>query len=100
MDANALGSTDEQISVHVAASFTADSLEVPLRFWMEELGQQAQIQFAPYGQVFQQLLTDNRALSTNNKLISVSLIRLEDWGRSSASDVPGSFESVIERNVG
>ena len=100
MDANALGSTDEQISVHVAASFTADSLEVPLRFWMEELGQQAQIQFAPYGQVFQQLLTDNRALSTNNKVIRVSLIRLEDWGNSSASDVPGSFESEIERNVG
>jgi len=100
MDANALGLTDAQISINVAASFTADSLEVPLRFWMEELGQQAQIQFAPYGQVFQQLLIDNRSLSTNNIGIRVILVRLEDWGGSSTSGAPGSFESEIERNVG
>ena len=92
MNANALDSTDTQISINVAASFTADSLEMPLRFWMEELGQQAQIQFAPYGQVFQQLLTDNRSLSTNNIGIRVTLVRLEDWGGSSTSGAPGSFE--------
>jgi len=100
MDANALGLTDAQISINVAASFTADSLEVPLRFWMDELGQRAQIQFAPYGQLFQQLLIDNRSLSTNNIGIRVTLVRLEDWGGASTSGAPGSFESEIERNVG
>jgi FkbH-like protein len=107
MDANALGSIDEQISINVAASFTADSLEVPLRFWMEELHlwmeelhRQARIQFAPYGQLFQQLLTINSSLSNDRNGISVSLLRLEDWGGASANGAAGSFESEIERNVG
>jgi len=100
MDANALGSTDSQISIHVTASFTAESLEVPLRFWMEELGQPAEIQFAPYGQVFQQLLADNRSLSTRNNGFRVSLVRLEDWGGASTTGAQVSFESEIERNIG
>ena len=100
MDANALGSTDEQISINIAASFTADSLEVPLRFWMEELRQPVRIQFAPYGQLFQQLLTYTGSLSSSNNDIDVTLVRLEDWGGASATNAPGSFESEIERNVG
>jgi FkbH-like protein len=100
MDANALDSTDKQISFNVAASFTADLLEVPLRFWMEELRQPAQIQFAPYGQVFQQLLTYHGSSSSSKNEINISLVRLEDWSGSSANGAPGSFESEIGRNVG
>ena len=100
MDANALGSTDEQISLTIAASFTADSVEVPLRFWMEELRQPVRIQFAPYGQLFQHLLTYPGSLSSSNNDIDVNLVRLEDWGGAPATDAPGSFESEIERNVG
>ena len=100
MDANALDSTDEQISINVAASFTADLLEVPLRFWMEELRMQARIEFAPYGQLFKQLLSYNNSSSNSNNEFNVHLVRLEDWGGASANNVMGSFESEIERNVG
>jgi FkbH-like protein len=100
MDANALGSIDEQLSINIAASFTADSLEVPLRFWMEELRLQARIQFAPYGQVFQQLLTFERTLSGDSNGIDVILVRLEDWGGAAADGGIAAFESEIERNVG
>jgi FkbH-like protein len=100
MDSNALGSLDEQLSINIAASFTADSLEVPLRFWMEELRLQGRIQFAPYGQLFQQLLTFERSLSGDSNGIGVILVRLEDWGGASADGGIAVFESEIERNVG
>src|SRR5512140_1624243 len=100
MDANALDSTDEQIAINVAASFTADLLEVPLRFWMEELRMQARIEFAPYGQLFKQLLSYNNSSSNTNNEFNVHLVRVEDWGGASANNVVGSFESEIERNVG
>jgi len=100
MDANASASIDEHLSISIAASFTADSLEVPLRFWMEELRLQARIEFAPYGQLFQQLLTFDRSLSSDSNGIGVILVRLEDWCGASADNGIAAFESEIERNVG
>jgi FkbH-like protein len=90
---------DEQLSIHVAATFTADALEVPLRFWMEELRLPARIEFTPYGQLFPQLLTfDGTATQSGNEIV-IFLLRLEDWGGASPSGSGSSFELEIERNV-
>lgn len=99
MDTNPLRATGEPISIDVAASFTADSLEVPLRFWMEELGQPARIQFAPYGQLVPRLLSYPGSSSNNHGGISVILVRLEDWGGTSDDVTSNSFELAIEENV-
>ena len=43
-------------AIVISATFTADALEPALAFWMRELDFDYRIQFAPYNQVFQQLL--------------------------------------------
>jgi FkbH-like protein len=48
---------------------------------MQELKIPSQIKFAPYNQVFQQLLDPTSLLAKNKNGINVILIRLEDWLR-------------------
>ncbi|MDP6708748.1 MAG: FkbM family methyltransferase, partial [Alphaproteobacteria bacterium] len=62
----------------VAATFTAEPLETPLRFWAEALGSDADIAFAPYNQVFQQLLAPDSLLSEQRSGARFVLLRLED----------------------
>lgn len=91
---------DEKSTIAITATFTAEPLEESLAFWMEELGIQSEIKFAPYNQVFQQLLDPSSLLSENQKGINVILLRLEDWQRYEvdASEDSGSYEQV-ENNV-
>ena len=67
--------------VITVATFTAEPLERPLNFWMAELNLPASVKFAPYDQVFQQLLDPNSELSRNQRGVNVVLVRLEDWRR-------------------
>ena len=41
----------------VASTFTAEPVEKPLQFWGDYFGWPVQVSFAPYNQVFQELLT-------------------------------------------
>ena len=43
-------------TIAIAANFTVEPVEEPLAFWMEQLQIPSRIQFAPFDQVFQQLL--------------------------------------------
>ncbi|MCA9212303.1 MAG: HAD-IIIC family phosphatase [Planctomycetales bacterium] len=63
----------------ISASFTAEPLERVLKFWMRELGGGASIEFAPYHQVFQQLLDPNSLFGSGDNLLNVVLLNLEDW---------------------
>ena len=67
--------------VVVAATFTAEPTKEALAFWMEEIGWSGSIEFAPYNQVFQQLLDPNSLQSKNRQGINIVLLRLEDWLR-------------------
>jgi FkbM family methyltransferase len=69
-------------SIAIAATFTAEPLEEALAFWMQELALPHRIEFAPYNQLFQQLLDPQSLLATNQKGINVILLRLEDWMRN------------------
>ncbi|MFC1758344.1 HAD-IIIC family phosphatase [Planctomycetota bacterium] len=66
-------------SVAVSASFTAEPMERVLKFWLWELGHAAKIEFAPYHQVFQQLLDPNSLLGRRANIINVVLLNCEDW---------------------
>jgi FkbH-like protein len=70
-----------QWSIAVTATFTAEPMQEPLEFWMQELGFPCQIEFAPYNQVFQQLLDPASLLARNPVGLNVVLLRLEDWWR-------------------
>ncbi|MFL6261094.1 MAG: amino acid adenylation domain-containing protein [Thermoanaerobaculia bacterium] len=93
--------------IAIAATFTAEPLERPLRFWMEELGFDTEIVFAPYGQVFQELLGAG-SLARNADGLNVILVRFEDWGRGrpfaaddlrrNVLDLAGALRSAASRS--
>ena len=66
-------------TVAVSASFTAEPIETVLRFWLQELHHDAKIEFAPYHQVFQQLLDPSSLFGQSENSINVVLLNFEDW---------------------
>jgi HAD superfamily phosphatase (TIGR01681 family) len=70
--------------VAIAATFTAEPLEESIQYWTKALNFPAEIAFAPYNQVFQQLLDPASVLSTNRLGLNVLLLRLEDWQKVGA----------------
>ena len=67
--------------IAISATFTSEALEPTLAFWLGELKLDYQIRFAPYNQVFQQLLDPTSLLGGNRNGINVVLVRFEDWAR-------------------
>ena len=88
------------LKIAVAASFTAEPVLGTLAFWMKELGLNAAIEFAPYNQVFQELLNPGSLLSQNHGGINVILLRPEDWLRFNPSAKnPEKARVLLERNA-
>jgi FkbH-like protein len=84
------------LPIVIAATFTAEPIELPLRFWLKELGFAGPISFAPYNQVFQQLLHPASVVCQNSGGINLLLIRFEDWTRFRSE---GPKVDVLRRNV-
>ena len=82
---SAMESLEISLKIAVAASFTAEPVLGTLAFWMRELGLNAAIEFAPYNQVFQELLNPGSLLSQNHGGMNVILLRPEDWLRFNPS---------------
>ncbi len=74
--------TGRETTIAIAATFTAEPLEPALAYWIRELGLEARIRFAPYNQVFQQLLEPASLLLTNEDGLNVVLLKPDDWIRS------------------
>lgn len=96
-----------QQKIAITATFTAEPVEESLAFWMQELDFPFQVEFAPYNQVFQQLLDPSSFISQNVKGINVVLVRFEDWQRFENHESLGEAEAKsdelapekISRNV-
>lgn len=65
----------------ISATFTSEALEPTLAFWLGELKLDYQVRFAPYNQVFQQLLDPASLLGANRNGLNAVLVRFEDWAR-------------------
>src|ERR1035438_9903031 len=86
--------------IAIAATFTAEPVEEALAFWMEEIGRPGSIEFAPYNQVFQQLLDPNSLLGRNRQGINVVLLRVEDWQRfHESANSRRDLESILVQNT-
>lgn len=68
-------------TIAVAASFTAEPLLPALRFVLGAAGLSADVRFAPYNQLFQELLAKTSLLGTNTDGVDVVLLRIEDFAR-------------------
>lgn len=88
----------QKLSVVVASAFTAAPLADSLAFWMEQLHIPAQIRFAPYSQIFQQLLNPTSMLATNHAGVNVLLLRLEDWVQQFTGS-PAALRDQLKQNV-
>ena len=63
----------------IASNFTAEPLEDALNFWGDHFGVQIRIEFAPYNQIFQELLDTGSAFRRNSDGANVILLGLEEW---------------------
>jgi FkbH-like protein len=79
----------------VAATFVAEPLETPLAWLLEQLGLKDEIGFAPYNQIFQQLLIPASEIALNTSGVSVVLVRIEDFVRDLAE--PTAARQAVER---
>jgi len=69
----------EETRLCLASTFTAEPLEDSLRFWGAHFGREVRIDFAPYNQVFQQLLDPASVFGGNRGGINLIVLGLEDW---------------------
>ena len=67
-----------ELPVHICSSFVAEPLKEFIDYWNKELELNFAISFAPYNQVFQQLLNPSSLLNKNSGL-NVLFIRVDDW---------------------
>lgn len=84
--------------VAVAATFTAEPLEDPLRFWLHGYGEETEVGFAPFNQVLQQLLDPRSDLLRRRADFHLLLVRLEDWAGTKLDDL-GQVEEALDRNA-
>ena len=88
------------VDVAVAATFTAEGLEAPLAFMLDAAGLAGRIAFAPYHQLFQELLTPGSALARNaaGNGVGVVLLRLEDFVRD--AEAGADLAALVTRVAG
>ena len=72
---------DERLKIIVSATFTIDYLLPSLNYLLDFIKISADIELAPYHQVFQQLLDPFSANAQNNHGINICIVRLEDFFR-------------------
>lgn len=71
----------------IAANFTVEPLSDPLYRLLTKVSRVSEIEFAPYNQIFQQLLDPRSLFHTNRKGINVVFLRLEDLVDSRGVDI-------------
>ncbi|WP_346836055.1 condensation domain-containing protein [Paenibacillus polymyxa] len=88
----------KRLCLTVSSTFTIGTLEESLNFWTKKLALPCDIRFAPYSQVFQQLLLDDSLLKRNAGGFNVLLIRLEDWIQGVKEDIE-QIKQLLCRNT-
>lgn len=94
--------TGRKSQIVISATFTAEPVQDSLNYWTKKLNMPAQISFAPYNQVFQQLLDSKSAFASNLGGFNILLIRFEDWiqfDKNETNEQTGMFVNRIEKDV-
>jgi len=76
---NAMEGRKEFKQLAIAANFTIESVALPVEFWLDNLEMNFKIEFAPYNQIFQQLLDKGSVFHKNKSGINIIILRLEEW---------------------
>ena len=84
----------------IAAGFTAEPIAPALRLWSGLFGHRTGTVFAPYAQVFQQLLDPEGTFGEADATANAVLLRWEDWVRHTATQPDGGPDGDVNRLVG
>ena len=85
-------------SVAISATYTAEPIREPLEFWLKQFGMPPKVEFAPFNQVFQELLDPSSLLAKNQYGANVVLLRLEDL-HSASSEKEAGGAAGLDANV-
>jgi amino acid adenylation domain-containing protein/FkbH-like protein len=92
----------QPIKLAVSASFTAEPIEDYIIWWGKSYDLEIEVEFAPYNQVFQQLLEQSSLISRNTG-INLLLVRFEDWirhddspDREKCKKLERNFQELVE----
>jgi len=88
---------DKTAQLVIGATFVAEPIAPYVEWWCKQFQLPIDIQFAPYNQLFQQLL-DPESLLSENKGINVLFIRFEDWIRDLHYASEEEYINHIEKN--
>jgi FkbH-like protein/FkbM family methyltransferase len=91
---------DEALTFAIAANFTAEPVEDSLRFWANHFDKTLDVTFAPYNQVFQQLLDPASVLHKNRRGTNIILLSLEEWANEAHSARPHFDHQKAEQSFG
>ncbi|HET9899068.1 MAG TPA: MupA/Atu3671 family FMN-dependent luciferase-like monooxygenase [Streptosporangiaceae bacterium] len=86
----------QELRVVIGSTFTANPVLESVGFWADQLNIQAAVEFAPFSQVFQQLLDPASAMASNQAGVNVVLARMDDWG-SGAASVTDDFVAAVRQ---
>lgn len=102
MDSGRVADADKPAATRlvIASNFTAEPLEDSLGFWSDHLDIPLDIEFAPYNQVFQQLLDTGSSFRRNTGGINVVALSLEEWVRGGRRSLPRPGSERVERALG
>ena len=94
LDRDDAGEQEAAANLVIAGNFTAEPLEDIMNFWGNHFGVALRTEFAPYNQIFQQLLDTGSAFRRNRDGANVILVGLEEWiqGDASVPMAPMSLE--------
>lgn len=80
-----------------AANFTIEPLKESLLFWISLLKLPVTTQFAPYHQLFQQLLDNHSLLSQNTQGVNLILIAANQWLNKTTSETQELTAAITQR---
>ena len=84
-------------TITLTSTFTAEPLEPTLKYWLKELELPTVATFAPYQQVFQQLLDPSSLIGQNKRGANVILLRLQDL-QEACQELVAAIKTAAARN--
>lgn len=86
-----------KLDLAISATFTAEPILDYINWWGSEFGMDIDVKFAPYNQVFMELL-DPASLISSNTGANLLLVRFEDWIRNETLENDASILANLDKN--
>ncbi len=81
----------------IGSTFTIEPIEESINFWMSKFANHYEIEFAPYNQIFQQLLDPRSCFAKNQEGLNIILVNLEDFkGTATTGSINNIRNNILD----